>query len=320
MDAPIIANKGERIGICHRLSQLHNERLKNKKRPKAYDYETNCPIMKTLLMRLRPAHPALIALVAVLAPRAVAQAAPSDINPAARSSAMAAALPGFDVASIRQNKSTSEDSFLDTTDGGVVIENASFAEIVEFAYNIASFDLITGISGPVGSTHFDIHAKIAAADSSPAKFTGEQLRAMLIPLLADRFHLRVRVLAKKMTVYEMVVAKGGPRFKLDEPDASSLTAQWGKGNILIFKRSSMSTLAGVLSDSGLHRLVVDRTGLAGAGDFTLKWSSDVAQEQGDPNLVSIFTAMQDQLGLKLKPVKLPVDTLAVDNVEMPSEN
>jgi uncharacterized protein (TIGR03435 family) len=82
----------------------------------------------------------------------------------------------------------------------------------------------------------------------------------------------------------------------------------------------MPTLAGVLSDSGLHGLVVDRTGLKGSGDFSLKWSPDYAEEQGGANIVSIFTAIQDELGLKLKPVKLPVDTLVIDHVEMPTEN
>jgi uncharacterized protein (TIGR03435 family) len=70
----------------------------------------------------------------------------------------------------------------------------------------------------------------------------------------------------------------------------------------------------------LHGLVVDRTGLKGRGTFTLKWSSEEAQEQGGPDVVSIFTAVQDQLGLKLKPVKLPVDTLVIDHAEMPTEN
>jgi uncharacterized protein (TIGR03435 family) len=123
-----------------------------------------------------------------------------------------------------------------------------------------------------------------------------------------------------MTVYEIVVAKGGPKFELNKAGAFSLNDSWGKDNTLIFKNASMPTLAGVLSDSGLHRLVVDRTGLTGAGDFSLKWSSDDAEEQGGPDVISIFTAIQDQLGLKLQPAKLPVDTLVIDHVEMPSEN
>jgi uncharacterized protein (TIGR03435 family) len=242
-----------------------------------------------------------------------------DINPAAKSIALAARLPAYDVVSIHENKSGSGESSLNTTDDGVVIENASFAEIVEFAYNIASFDLISGISGPVDSARFDIKAKIAGGDGAqPVRLTDEQLQAMVIPVLAERFHLRVRMVPKRMTVYEMVVAKGGPKFKLNEPDNSSVNFSWGKDNILIFKRSSMATLAGVLSDSGLHGLVVDRSGLKGAGDFTLRWSSDDAEELGGPNLVSVFTAIEDQLGLKLKAVKLPVDTIVVDHVEMPS--
>jgi uncharacterized protein (TIGR03435 family) len=244
-----------------------------------------------------------------------------DFNPAAKAIVMAARLPAYDVVSIRENKSGNGDSSLDATGEGVVIKNAPFREIVEFAYNIASFDLISGIPDPLDSARFDVRAKIAGLDGAkPANFTNEQLQAMVIPVLADRFHLRLRVVPKTMRVYELAVAKDGPKFKLNEPEAPSLNASWGRDNTLIFKHSSMPTLAGVLSDSGLHGLVVDRTGLTGAGDFSLKWSSDEAQEQGGPNVVSIFTAIQEQLGLKLQPGKFPVDTLVIDHAEMPSEN
>lgn len=244
-----------------------------------------------------------------------------DLNPAAKFVARAAKLPAYDVVSVHQNKNGTEASSLNTTKDGIVIENASFREIVEFAYNIASFDLISGIPGPVAFARFDIRAKIADLNGDRSvKLSDDDFQAMTISLLAERFHLHVRVVPKRMTVYELVVARGGPKFKLNEPDASSLTASWGKDNTLNFKKSSMPTLAGVLSDSGLHGLVVDRTGLEGAGDFSLKWSSDEAQEQGGREVVSIFTAIQDQLGLKLESTKLPVDTLVIDHVEMPSEN
>jgi uncharacterized protein (TIGR03435 family) len=261
-----------------------------------------------------------ILLLAIVSPLASAQSN-DDLNPAAKFVARAARLPAYDVISVHENKSGTSDSSLNTTKDGIVIENASFPEIVEFAYNIASFDLISGISGPLASARFDIKAKIANRDGDrPAKLTDDDLQAMTISLLADRFHLRVRVLPKKMTVYEIVVAKGGPKLKLDESLAPTLSTRWGKENTLIFGKSDMSMLAGVLSDSGMHRLVVDRTGLKGAGNFSLKWSSDEALEQGGANLVSIFTAIQDQLGLILKPVKLPIDTLVIDHVEMPSAN
>ena len=263
---------------------------------------------------------AAILFLAVVSPLASAQSN-DDINPAAKFVARAARLPAYDVVSIHENKRGTEDSSLDTTKDGIVIENAPFREIVEFAYNLASFDLISGISGSLDSARFDIRAKIADLDGErPAKLTDDDLQAMTISLLADRFHLRVRVVPRMMTVYEIVVAKSGPKFKLNETGAFSLNMSWERENTLIFKNASMPTLAGVLSDSGLHGLVVDRTGLKGAASFSLKWSSDEAQEQGGPNIVSIFTAIQDQLGLKLKPVKLPVDTLVIDRAEMPSEN
>jgi uncharacterized protein (TIGR03435 family) len=271
-------------------------------------------------VRLRSSQLLLLASLAILSPLAAAQTN-DDINPAAKFIARAARLPAYDVVSVHENKRGTDDSSLDTTKDGIVIENAPFREIVEFAYNLASFDLISGISGPLESARFDIRAKVVGLDGDrPAKLTDDDLQAMTISLLADRFHLHVRVVPKMMTVYELVVATGGPKFKVDKPDHSSLTMSWGKDNTLNFKNSSMPTLAGVLSDSGLHGLVVDRTGLTGAGDFSLKWSSEEAQDQGGPNIISIFTAIQDQLGLKLKPVKLPVDTLVIDHAEMPSAN
>lgn len=265
-----------------------------------------------------------LTLLAVLAPQARAQQQDKDvINPAARAVAMAAELPPYDVVSIHQNTSGKEDSSVDTTGDGVVAVNAESREIVEFAYNIASFDLISEVPGPVGAARFDITAKIAAGDGGrPVHLKDQQLQAMLIPLLVERFHLRFHVVPKRMTAYEVVVARGGPKFKLAGPTGKpgSLNASWGRDNTLVFKKCSMSTLAGVLSDSGLGHLIVDRTGLEGNGDFTLKWSSDDAFEQGGRDLLTIFAAMQDQLGLKLEPAKLLIDTLVIDHAEMPTEN
>ncbi len=275
---------------------------------------------------LRHVSSALIVL-ALLPPTApaLAQKAPNDaINPAAKSIALSAKLPAYDVVSIHQNKTGNGDYSLDTTDDGIAIENAPLRDIVQFAYNLGTTDLISGISGPVDSARFDIHAKIVAGiGSQPTKFTDEQLQAMTIPLLADRLHLRVRLVPKMMAVYEIVVAKGGPKFKLVEPatDQGSSNVSWvDDDNILTAKKTTMSGLADVLTESPLHTIVVDRTGLKGEGDCSLKWTSDSALENGSPNAISIFTAIQDQLGLKLLPTRLPVDTLVIDHAEMPTEN
>jgi uncharacterized protein (TIGR03435 family) len=271
------------------------------------------------MFRHLPFGPILLFALA-LTPRAIAQAA---LNPAAKSIAMAAKLPAYDVVSIHQNKTGNGDWSLDTTDDGLIAGNCPLLLIVQAAYNLNNPDLISGISGPLDSAHFDIKAKIAARDgATPRKFTDDELQAMLIPVLADRFHLRIHIVPKKMTVYEIVVAKRGPKFKLAEPEAhGSMNFGFANNdNTLTAKKATMSELADFLSESPLHSIVVDRTGLKGYGDFTLKWSSDAAEEQGGPNVISIYTAIQDQLGLKLQPAKLPVDTLVIDHAEMPTEN
>jgi uncharacterized protein (TIGR03435 family) len=81
----------------------------------------------------------------------------------------------------------------------------------------------------------------------------------------------------------------------------------------------MPDLAAMLSDQ-THRKVIDKTGLTGRADLALKWTDDVTAQQGGPDVISIFTAVEEQLGLKLLPSKGPVDTLVIDHIEMPSPN
>ena len=81
----------------------------------------------------------------------------------------------------------------------------------------------------------------------------------------------------------------------------------------------MTDLAHALSDQ-IHREVIDKTGLTGFADFSLNWSDDVSTEASGPDVVSIFTAIEEQLGLKLESAKGPVETLVIDHVEMPSAN
>jgi uncharacterized protein (TIGR03435 family) len=273
-------------------------------------------------MRLLRVNLVLTAMLAFIFPRGIAQT--TAIDPAAKSIAMAAKLPAYDVVSIRLNKSGQENSQFNTTDDGIDVENCTLQEIVQDAYNLGNPDLISGIAGQLVSVRFDIKAKLLNHDVA-AKLTDVQLQAMAIPLLADRFHLRVRLVPKKMTVYEIVVAKGGPKFKLTDAengdDSPNMSVNFaGSDNTLTAKKATISDFADGLSQSQLHSIVVDRTGLKGTADLTLRWTSDAALEQGSQNAISIFTAIQDQLGLKLQPAKLPVDTLVIDHAEMPTEN
>ena len=117
-----------------------------------------------------------------------------------------------------------------------------------------------------------------------------------------------------MPVYGLVVAKGGPKLDASTANTGSIT----RGGQFVCSHSSMDDLASLLS-SAMDRMVIDQTKLTGSYKFTLRWNPDESLNQ-NPDLPSIFTAIQEQLGLKLVPTKGPVEMLIIDHVESPSQN
>jgi uncharacterized protein (TIGR03435 family) len=236
--------------------------------------------------------------------------------------ALADSTPPYDVASVKQNKSADQSGNMTIHDDVFEATNMTLSSIIEFAYDVRS-DQIIGLSGAVSSARFDIEAKVVPSNGSPMPtLTDSVLQAMIIPLLADRFNLKAHLQSKTMPVYDLVVDRGGPKFQLTQDDDQTNSTMnmraSNNDNILTAKDSSMSDLAAALSDE-VHRQVIDKTGIKGGADFTLKWTSDEAADQGG-TVVSIFTAVEEQLGLKLQPAKGPVDTLVIDHAEMPSAN
>ena len=240
--------------------------------------------------------------------------------------ALAATLPPFDVVSVKKHDPAdqqlmSESATMTIHDDVFVATNMPLNAILEFAYDVKQ-DQISGLSGPVSSARFDILAKVVPPNGGPMpKLTDSQLAAMIIPLLADRFHLKAHLQPKVMPVYDLVVARGGPKFQLSQTDTNNSNSNMSGSNndmVLSTKGASMTDLAAALSDQ-VHRQVNDKTGLAGAADITLKWTSDEAADQGG-TVVSIFTAVEEQLGLKLQSSKGPVQTLVIAHAEMPSAN
>jgi bla regulator protein BlaR1 len=237
--------------------------------------------------------------------------------------ALSQTLPPYDVSSVKQNKTVEVTSWnISIHDDVVTADDVPLKALIQLAYDVKG-DLISGLDGPVASLNFDLMAKVVPGESgAPPKLTDAQLQAMIIPLLADRFHLKAHVAQKTLPVYDLIVAKGGLKLKLDPSERSGSGWNINGENtekVLSCKSSSMDELAAALSDE-TDRKVIDKTGLTGHSDITLKWSDDVAITQGGANVVSIFTAVEEQLGLKLQPSRGPVDTLVIDHVEMPSEN
>jgi len=255
-------------------------------------------------------------------------------------------VPVFDVVSVKPNKSESGMVRIMAKPDGYSASNVSLKMLVQSAYGIRE-DLISGAPSWADSARFDIDAKVAGSDvDALKKLSPEQRRLILQPLLADRFKLKVHTETKQLPVYELVIAKSGSKLKeanpgdtyangIKGPDGAGREGmmRMGRGQ-LTAQAVPMTSLANMLSQQ-LHRTVLDKTGLTGKYDLELNWTPDQgsdpmfkgpegSQQRADPapdsSGPSIFTALQEQLGLKLQSAKGPVETLVIDHVEMPSEN
>jgi uncharacterized protein (TIGR03435 family) len=286
---------------------------------------------------LQPAARSRSFLLTVLGPavlsfplRCIAQATPPDAK-------KASVMPlTYEVVSVKPNKSGSGDmriSILPTTYNAT---NTTLPLLIQAAYGLKMDGLISGLPSWAESTHFDLEAKTDEATTStldklPVQERFQQQKQMLQAVLADRFHLQVHREIKDLPVYALVVAKGGVKLKAADPNntyengikgfngkSSAGMMMFGHG-VLTTQATPVANLADNLTYQ-IHRIVVDRTGLTGKYDFSLKWSPDDAPAAADTSSPSIFTALQEQLGLKLEAQKAPVETIVVDHVELPSEN
>jgi uncharacterized protein (TIGR03435 family) len=231
-----------------------------------------------------------------------------------------AKLPAYDVVSIKLNKSGSGSVDTESNLTRYAATNIPLKKLLANAYDIRE-ELISGVTGPMDSVRFDIAAKIVEPDyDALKKLSPKQRRAMLLPFLAERFQLKAHTETKTLPLYELIVVKDGPKFKQSASDSKQ-----GGGTSVHNNREltahdvAMTSFASTL-EGQVHRTVIDKTGLAGSYDLALKWSPDSGSDAQIDSAPSIFTALQEQLGLKLQAGKGPVETLVVDHVEMPSEN
>jgi uncharacterized protein (TIGR03435 family) len=268
-------------------------------------------------------------LLFLAAPFAMGQVNATSAIPASQTADQPAKLITFDVVSIKLNKSGSGITFdnVDAPLDGYAVKNMSLKTLISNAYGIRE-DLISSAPPWVEAAHYDIVAKVAGSDFAQySKLSKQQHEHMLQSVLADRFKLVVHTKTKDLPIYELTFAKSGPKLKEAKPEEQS---GWGVHSTGIEAEAmSTSTLAGFLAQH-LQKTVVDKTGLAGTYDFKLKWADDrgadssSAKADGTPSDPSsgpsLFTAIEEQLGLKLQPAKGPVDTLVIDHIERPSEN
>lgn len=207
--------------------------------------------------------------------------------------------------------------------GTITLRNASLLTVICAAYGMKRYQ----VSGPawLQTAGFTIVAKL------PADAAREQIRPMLQNLLAERFHMRAHRAMREMPVYELVVAKGGPKLApARDPDGGGGTFGPSKGNPLWQASNQTGKSIAEFLSRFLDRPVQDSSGLSGAYDFTLYWAAEYpmvairsSTESGDaPDPApTIFQALQDQLGLKLRPTKHQMEVLAIDSVDkLPTDN
>jgi uncharacterized protein (TIGR03435 family) len=264
--------------------------------------------------------------------------------------AQAAATPEFEVATIKPSDPNKPGGMMGFDEDKFMTRGQTLKAMIKFAYNL-NFGTDQQISGGpswVGSAKFDVQAKEDAETAAALqKLPGEQrmatIRPMLQALLVERFKLKVHHETKELPIYEMTVVKSGLKMtpSVDAPvavDGSKPAAPKGWHGLQVQGRGKMegrgagtemlSNVLGMQPEIG-GRMVVDKTGLTGRYDFMLKWTPDeglgsastaYAGAPTDTSGPSLFTALQEELGLKLEGTKGSVDTIVIDSVEMPSEN
>jgi uncharacterized protein (TIGR03435 family) len=196
--------------------------------------------------------------------------------------------------------------------------------LITVAYNVRDLQ-ISGAPGWIGTERYDIEARTAPGEiaAGPTEAADDRTRERLRSLLAERFGLVVHHETREQTVYLLTVAKNGPKLKEAATSADRHATSGGRGRSQGFA-AKVEWLAGILSNV-TGRPVLDKTGLTGYYDWVLEWTPDTAlSQQGSPpaenSAPTIFTALQEQLGLRLETGKGPVDLVVIDQVNRPSAN
>lgn len=240
---------------------------------------------------------------------------------------LSAAPATFEAASIKPNSSGRAGGGISTYPARIKVINSTLKFCVQVAWNVKDFQ-VSGGAGWTGTERYDIDAVAAAP------FKQDELRTMLQALLADRFGLVIHRETQDKPGYALVIGRNGPKLPPPTDDPSVLFSRTPSGNrTLKAPNLSMSRFASALS-TALGATVVDKTGIEGQFDVSFEWTPDPSSQplitkSGEPappppsDAVpgpTIFTALQEKLGLKLESRKVPVEVIFIDRANRPSEN
>lgn len=247
--------------------------------------------------------------------------------PAAALSRAQGSRGAFDAASVKRSDTAEPGGGVGLRRGGYAATNALLRTIVAHAHEMKRAFVLGGPDW-IDSERYDISAR---ASGDP---TEEELYAMVRGLLTDRFRLVVHEETRQLPVYALVLARSdgrlGPSLKQSTPDCAAAgnpcglnsTGFTNGGGVVVTKGRTIRDLASTLGGM-LDRNVVDSTGLSGTYEIDLKWGPDDVRAGADAAIADmppIFTAIQEQLGLKLQPTRGPVVVLVIDSVQRPARD
>jgi uncharacterized protein (TIGR03435 family) len=234
--------------------------------------------------------------------------------------------PSFDVASVKPNKTNEAQSVPQMQLGGrLTLINRTLRYLVLFAYSSLESPLhdMQVVGGPdwIDRDRFDVVAKMEG-NPPPVPATANLARMMLRAVLAERFHLQTRTESRELPVFALVVARPdgqlGPGLRRrSESDCSDCGYLRGGQGMLNYRGVGIGALLRPNALGRLDRIVIDRTALQGLFDIDLTWTVDTAPATASSDAPSVFTALQEQLGLKLNPTRAPVEVLVIEGAERP---
>jgi uncharacterized protein (TIGR03435 family) len=255
-------------------------------------------------------------------PIALAQSQPAQDAPAKQESPrrMAAdADPSFEVATVKLSNPDDRSSAIHTEGTHLSIKNHTVNTMLLFAYGIHAKQIVDAPAW-LSTDRYDLDG-VLDTDGQPSL---KQMQRIVQKLLADRFALKVHHETRELAVYALMPAKDGAKLSRSKGDPNVLgdendDMRDGERTMTV----SNMTMADftLIMEFYTDRPVVDQTGLQGKWDFKWSWTADESRPSSDTNaLPGMFTAIQEQLGLKLEAVRAPADVFVIDHIERPSPN
>jgi uncharacterized protein (TIGR03435 family) len=261
----------------------------------------------------------------------------------------------YEIVSVKPCKPGTNGGYTMDTPDGYTAKGIPLMILIHYAFGISYDDQFPGAPSWISAERFDVDAKMEGSVAEALQKMNKDDRKlarqqMLQALLADRFNLRVHRETRELSIYTLVIAKNGPKLKEAKPDDNSPDRIKGADGLAATNVVSMGASGGAMTMTGqavsmpmlirllsqrVGRIVVDKTGLTGNFDFYMQFtpeeggllaaSSDAPGgasplPPSDPGAPSIFTAVQEQLGLKLESGKGPVEIVVIDHVDRPSGN